>query len=119
MPPDPAPPVATEYDGWATLKRFLPYLWPRDRTDLRIRIAGALVLVLLAKAVTLATPLAMKKVVDTMAAQGNPLLWVALSFVIAFAYFEQTFYRYAKRYEQDAAWALPSQPPLGRLAKSD
>ena len=40
-------------------------------------------------------------------------------FVIAFAYFEQTFYRYAKRYEQDAAWALPTQPPLGRLAKSD
>jgi glycosyltransferase involved in cell wall biosynthesis len=40
-------------------------------------------------------------------------------FVIAFAYFEQTFYRYAKRYEQDAAWALPTQAPLGRLAESD
>jgi ATP-binding cassette subfamily B protein len=84
MPPDaPSPPVR-EYDGWATLKRFLPYLWPRDRRDLRLRIAGALLLVLLAKAVTLATPLAMKKVVDTMAAQGDPRIWVALSFVIAF-----------------------------------
>jgi len=35
-------------------------------------------------------------------------------FVIAFAYFEQTFYRYAKRWEQDAAWALPQQGPVRR-----
>ena len=40
-------------------------------------------------------------------------------FVIAFAYFEQTFYRYAKRYEQDAAWALPAQAPIRRVVKSD
>ncbi|MEO6745307.1 MAG: glycosyltransferase family 2 protein [Caldimonas sp.] len=40
-------------------------------------------------------------------------------FVIAFAYFEQTFYRYAKRHEQDQGWAFPTQAPLGRLAKSD
>ena len=43
-----------------------------------------MVLVLFAKAVVLATPLAMKRVVDTMAADGNPLLWVALSFAIAY-----------------------------------
>lgn len=35
-------------------------------------------------------------------------------FVIAFAYFEQTFYRYAKRVEMDAGWpAQPPQPPGG------
>ena len=84
MPPDAPPSPAPEYDGWATLKRFVPYLWPRDRKDLRLRIAAALVLVLMAKAITLVTPLAMKHVVDTMAARGNPQLWVALSFVIAF-----------------------------------
>jgi ABC-type transport system involved in Fe-S cluster assembly fused permease/ATPase subunit len=84
MPPQADTPETREYDGWATLKRFLPYLWPHDRTDLRLRIAAAMVLVLLAKAITLVTPLAMKKVVDTMAAGGNPQLWVALSFIIAF-----------------------------------
>ena len=31
--------------------------------------------------------------------------------MIAFAYFEQTFYRYAKRHEQDAGWAPPVQAP--------
>ena len=40
-------------------------------------------------------------------------------FVIAFAYFEQTFYRYAKRYEQDQAWPVPSQGPVCRIVKTD
>jgi glycosyltransferase involved in cell wall biosynthesis len=40
-------------------------------------------------------------------------------FVIAFAYFEQTFYRYAKRYEQDSAWGLPVQAPIRRAGQSD
>lgn len=85
MPPDQSPPPRADHDGWGTLRRFLPYLWPKDRPDLKRRIVGAMVLVLLAKAVTLATPLAMKKTVDTMAATGaDPKVWVALSFVIAY-----------------------------------
>ncbi|MFA9200888.1 MAG: ABC transporter ATP-binding protein/permease [Cypionkella sp.] len=84
MPPDEDAPLPPDYDGWATLRRFVPYLWPAGRRDLRLRIIGAMGLVLLAKAIALATPLAMKAVVDTMAAAGDPLLWAALAFVIAF-----------------------------------
>ncbi len=40
-------------------------------------------------------------------------------FVIALAYFEQTFYRYAKRYEQDSAWGLPVQAPVQRAGPAD
>lgn len=35
-------------------------------------------------------------------------------FVIAFGNFEGTFYRYAKRYEQQEEWTLPTQAPLQR-----
>jgi glycosyltransferase involved in cell wall biosynthesis len=35
-------------------------------------------------------------------------------FVIAFGNFEGTFYRYAKRFEQQERWAIPTQPPLRR-----
>ena len=35
-------------------------------------------------------------------------------FVIAFGNFEGTFYRYAKRYEAQENWPLPTQPPLRR-----
>lgn len=88
MPPDTATSAdlkASNADSWATLKRFLPYLWPEGKPDLKARIIGAMLLVLLAKAIILATPLAMKRAVDTMAQTGDPMTMVALSFVIAYA----------------------------------
>ncbi|GAA4050390.1 ABCB family ABC transporter ATP-binding protein/permease [Parerythrobacter jejuensis] len=74
-----------DFDSWGTIRRFLPYLWPKGQPDLKARIVGALLLVLVAKAIILATPLAMKRAVDTMAATGDPMTMVALSFVIAYA----------------------------------
>ena len=63
MPPETAPAAephsknrARDVESWATLKRFLPYLWPRDNPGLRTRIVIAMALVLAAKAVTLALP---------------------------------------------------------------
>ena len=38
-------------------------------------------------------------------------------FVIAFAYAEQSFYRYAKRVELDAGWAFPKRAPVSRPSK--
>lgn len=39
-------------------------------------------------------------------------------FVIAFGNFEGTFYRYAKRFEQQELWSLPKQAPLRRPSSS-
>ncbi len=70
MPPDTAssdrPTKPADAEGWATLRRFLPYLWPKDNPELRIRIAVALLLVLAAKGVTLALPFAYKGAVNAM-----------------------------------------------------
>ncbi|MGB3710310.1 MAG: ABC transporter ATP-binding protein/permease [Erythrobacter sp.] len=69
MPPDTANsdrPTALDAESWATLKRFLPYLWPRDDSALKIRIVAAMMFVLAAKAVTLALPFAYKGAVDAM-----------------------------------------------------
>ncbi|MEO6042238.1 MAG: ABC transporter ATP-binding protein/permease [Croceibacterium sp.] len=74
--PDPA--------GWATIRRFLPYLWPKGRPDLRGRIAGATVFVVLAKAVVLALPFAYAGAIDAMAQRGNQAMWVALGLVLAY-----------------------------------
>ncbi|MXO65945.1 ABCB family ABC transporter ATP-binding protein/permease [Altericroceibacterium endophyticum] len=73
-----------EQAGWKTIRRFLPYLWPAGRPDLRWRIGFAIVFVILAKAVVLALPFAYSTAVDTMSADGNPALWVALGLVIAY-----------------------------------
>ena len=70
---------------WATMRRFLPYLWPEGRPELKRRIIGAGVLVVLAKVVVLTLPFAYARAVDTMAADGDPAVWVAMALVIAYA----------------------------------
>jgi ATP-binding cassette subfamily B protein len=70
---------------WATVRRFLPYLWPAGRRDLRLRIVGSAVFVVLAKAVVLALPLAYGKAIDAMAAKGNGAFWLAMGLVLAYA----------------------------------
>ncbi|BBC72021.1 metal ABC transporter permease [Altererythrobacter sp. B11] len=87
--PTPADPRTTgDYAGWSTVRRFLPYLWPKDRPELRWRIAGAAGFVVLAKIVVLALPFAYARAVDTMSAGARgdaQALWVALALVIAYA----------------------------------
>jgi len=86
MPPETPPPVReTRHDGWGTLRRFLPYLWPADRPALRRSIVIAVMLVLLSKAVTLALPFAYKRAIDAMGMTGGAGLQIALAFVLAFA----------------------------------
>ena len=84
MPPStpdstPIPPV------WATLRRFLPYLWPADAPALRRRVTIAMLLVLLAKAVSLAMPFAYKAAVDRMAPGLEPAVGLAIALVVAYA----------------------------------
>ncbi len=69
-----------------TIVRFLPYLWPADRLDLRWRIVGAMILVLLSKAVVLLMPFAYKAAIDAMSADGvDQALLVAIGMVIAYS----------------------------------
>lgn len=86
MPPDTATndPDA-RHDGWHTLRRFLPYLWPHDNAALRWRIVAAVLLILAAKATTLTLPYVYKRAVDLMTLQGSPAARLALAFVLAYA----------------------------------
>lgn len=84
MPPDTQDDRPLEADGWQTMRRFLPYLWPRDARLLRRRIVAAMAFVLAAKAVTLALPFAYKYAVDAMATPANGGAMVALALVLAY-----------------------------------
>ncbi|MEZ5654790.1 MAG: ABC transporter ATP-binding protein/permease [Sphingobium sp.] len=85
MPPDvpatdrPMPPL------WATLRRFLIYLWPENAPSLRLRVALAIALVIVAKGVTLIMPFAYKGVVDRMAPGMESGAGLALALVAAYA----------------------------------
>jgi len=65
----------------AVLRELAPYVWPADRPDLRSRVVFALIALVLAKAVTLAVPIAYKTVVDllTGAASGKEVTAIGLA----------------------------------------
>jgi len=91
MPPDQptapgARPAAQKHDGWGTLKRFLPYLWPADNPALRWRIVVACLFILASTAVQLYLPYLLKWAVDAMNTTGPRLGMLAMWTVLAYAF---------------------------------
>lgn len=84
MPPDPASPTPPDHDSWATLKRFLPYLWPKDNPSLKRRIVIAIMLVIAAKATILSLPFAYRAAVDSMTTVSNEAFTAAMAMVLAY-----------------------------------
>jgi ATP-binding cassette subfamily B protein len=80
--PDGRPP---RHDGWRTLQRFLPYLWPRDNPALRWRIVVASVLVAISTGVQMALPYALKWAVDAMNVSGPRAISFVLLTVLAYS----------------------------------
>ncbi len=56
---------------WSTFVGLLPYIWPSDRRDLKVRIMIAVALLLAAKLATIAVPFTFKWAVDALAGQGT------------------------------------------------
>jgi ATP-binding cassette, subfamily B, heavy metal transporter len=71
--------------SWATFSRFLPYLWPKDMPAIRRRVVWAMVLVVIAKAITLLIPFAYKAAIDRMAPGLEAEVAIAAALVIAYA----------------------------------
>jgi len=71
-------------NGFAALRRFLPYLWPKDRPELRYRVVIARALVIGAKCITLLMPFAYKGAIDHMA-KGHEAVGLATALVVAYA----------------------------------
>jgi ATP-binding cassette subfamily B protein len=78
-------PNVTPKAGWAALRRFLPYLWPRHAPALRARVVLAVVLVFAAKAATLVMPFAYKGAIDRMSHGVTPAAGLAMALVVAYA----------------------------------
>jgi ABC-type transport system involved in Fe-S cluster assembly fused permease/ATPase subunit len=83
------PPIVEASDaqpaGFATLRRFLPYLWPADNRALRVRVVAALLLVVLSKSVTLSMGLIYKAAIDRMLPALKPEVQIAIALVVAYA----------------------------------
>lgn len=84
MPPERPSDPAARHDGWGTLRRFLPYLWPANNPALRWRIVISTLLILASMGVTMALPYFLKWAIDAMSVTGPAAFQVALAFVLAY-----------------------------------
>jgi ATP-binding cassette, subfamily B, heavy metal transporter len=48
------------------IRRLLPYLWPKDRPEIRVRVALAVALLVGAKLATVSIPIFYKQAVDAL-----------------------------------------------------
>ena len=54
-----------------TVIHLWPYIWPSDRRDLKLRVIGAMALLLIAKLATVAVPFTYKWATDALAGHGS------------------------------------------------
>jgi len=54
------------YSGWETIKRVTPYLWPKNRFWLRVRVVLAMIALVIAKVATALTPLFFIAAIDAL-----------------------------------------------------
>ncbi len=86
MPPErPSTEADARHDGWGTLARFLPYLWPKDNRPLRMRVSIAVLFIALSTAIQLTLPYPLKWAVDAMGVTGPRVAQFAMLYVIAYA----------------------------------
>jgi ATP-binding cassette, subfamily B, heavy metal transporter len=69
-----------------TMRRFLPYLWPKDSPGLRARIVIAMLLVLCSKLVQVyGAPFALQGAIDGMASGSRDAVWFVVALVVGYA----------------------------------
>ncbi|MBY0283314.1 MAG: ABC transporter ATP-binding protein/permease [Sphingomonas sp.] len=87
MPPiDPPKAKTAEPPLWPMLRRFLPYLWPKDQPALRVRIVLSLLLIIASKLVQVyGAPYALQGIVNDMAKGDRGATTLILALVVGYA----------------------------------
>ena len=78
-----APPQKARRNHFATLRSLGPYLWPTE-TNLRVRVIGAMIFLIGAKLVSVATPMLFKRSIDALTPHGDAVILVPLGMVLAY-----------------------------------
>lgn len=68
----------------STLRALLPYLWPKDSLNLRVRVVIAVVLLVVAKLVTVTVPVFYKHAVDALSPGTGAVLTVPIALLFGY-----------------------------------
>ncbi|MFY0680298.1 MAG: ABC transporter ATP-binding protein/permease [Thalassovita sp.] len=103
--------------GWRTIRRVLPYLWPKDpkQSWVKYRVVFAMLALLLAKVVSVWTPLLYKDAVDALAGDGvSQLALGAVGLTVAYGMARLMSNGFQQL--RDAIFAAVGQRALRKLA---
>jgi ATP-binding cassette subfamily B protein len=101
--------------GWRTIRKVGPYLWPDGQPWVKRRVVLSLIVLVVAKLVTVYTPVLYKGAVDALANEGVPML--ALGAVgLTVAYGMARLLSVAFQQLRDAIFAAVGQRALRQLA---
>ncbi len=85
MPPQAPTPAGNGGLDFAVMRRFIPYLWPKDMPGLRLRIVIALTLVLVSKGVQISMGFLYGAAIDRMKPGLQAGVSLAIALVVAYA----------------------------------
>jgi len=109
--------LAVDGNQWAILRDMLPYLWPEGQPGLKARVVFALVALVLAKVVTVATPYAFKYATDALTGKADAATIAATSVVfLVLAYGFGRIMMVVLAQIRDAVFAKVSQRAVRELA---
>ncbi len=111
---------AARRSGMRTIRRVLPYLWPADNREIRIRVVLALLALVLARVISVVTPFFYKGAVDAMApggAESNATVFLIAGAVgLTIAYGMARLMTVGFNQLRDVLFAKVGQRSLRRLA---
>ncbi len=110
--------AALRASGWRTTRRVAPFLWPPGETWVKRRVVAALLLLLVAKLIAVATPLFYKAAVDALGpGASGPGWFVALGAVgLTVAYGMARLMGVGFQQLRDVVFARVGQRALRRIA---
>ncbi|WP_299843585.1 ABC transporter ATP-binding protein/permease [uncultured Roseovarius sp.] len=105
-------------NGWRTIRRVAPYLWPKDQAWVKRRVVLALIALFLSKMIAVGTPLFYKAAVDALAGEGQNTAWMlalgAIGLTVAYGFARLMVVGFQQA--RDAIFARVGQRALRALA---
>ena len=67
-----------------TLRTLIPYLWPKDATEMRFRVLIALIFLALAKSISAGAPILYKLVIDAISNNQTTIIVVPIGIIVSY-----------------------------------
>ncbi|MDE9450664.1 ABC transporter ATP-binding protein/permease [Aliiroseovarius sp. Z3] len=118
MPPSRITSTEAPKNGWRTIKRVAPYLWPEGKPWVKRRVVIALLMLLASKVVSVLTPFLYKGAVDVLSGEATGEAWALATGAVGLtlAYGMARIMTNGFQQLRDAVFARVGQRALRQLA---